>query len=148
MSKELWNGQTDGRMRLTIYLGGRETLLLNNNKKKNPKKNNANNAVAATNLPSSASSLTIVIIIQCCWNINTLFTFVIYIAKVQPNPICDRKSPLRRIKATFALCVARHRINMLTTFMRGKSPHKRLWIRLCGRTAMRRHKAGLSLYWW
>ena len=27
------------------------------------------------------------------------------------------------------------------SFMRWKSPHKRLWIRLCGRTAMRRHIA-------
>ena len=68
-----------------------------------------------------------------------LFSFIIYMAKIQPTSLCGRKAPLRRIKGIFALCVAHHRINIFTTFMRGKSPHKRLWIRLCGRAAMRRH---------
>ena len=52
---------------------------------------------------------------------------------------CGNKAPLRQIKAIFALSVARRRINMSPALMRGKSLHKRLWIRLCGRAAMRRH---------
>ena len=44
-------------------------------------------------------------------------------------------------KTIFASCVARRRINMFNTFMRGQSPHKRLWIRLCVSDTMRRRKA-------
>ena len=43
LSKDFENGQTDERMKMLVYLGGRKQYFLNN----------INNTVAVTNLPSS-----------------------------------------------------------------------------------------------
>ena len=45
-----------------------------------------------------------------------MFSFII------DTSLCDKKPPLRHIKAFFALCFASPRINMFITFMQRQSP--------------------------